>query len=234
MLITPPLNHSIPLIVPLSCRPVVSWSRCPALRISAFCFLLLAFLGAGCSKEAKKIRHLANAKRDFVAGQYEMAEIEYRKVLQVAPLNPTAISQLGVIYHEQGRFPQALGFLKKAIELTPDNSDLRLKLCLTELSLGDLKDARTNAMRVLQKQPGQDDALLVLAETTFSTTNVQDTIRQITKLRQQDQDRPGYLSMAQYQLKAKAESKATLRQALTLNLTPQQAAAAKRILAEPK
>jgi tetratricopeptide (TPR) repeat protein len=175
----------------VSFRVVLGFSTA-ALRISALCFLLLAFLCSGCTKEAKKNRHLANANRDFAAGQYEKAEIEYRIVLQADPANATAISQLGVIYHEQGRFPQALGFLKKATELTPDNSDLRLKLCLTELSLGALKDARTNAMLVLQKQPGQDDALLVLAETTFSTTNVQDTIQQITKMRQQDKDRPGY------------------------------------------
>jgi tetratricopeptide (TPR) repeat protein len=163
-----------------------------ALRISAFCFLLLTFLCSGCTKEAKKIRYLANANRDFAAGQFEKAEIEYRGVLQVDPGNATAISQLGVIYHEQGRFPEALAYLKKGAELTPDNSDLRLKLCLTEFSLGGLKDARQNAELVLEKQPGQEDALLVLAETTFSTTNIQDTIQQITKLRQQDKDRPGY------------------------------------------
>jgi tetratricopeptide (TPR) repeat protein len=173
-----------------------------ALRISAFCFLLLPFLCSGCTKEVKKIRHLTSAKRDFAAGQYEKAEIEYRRVLQVDPANATAISQLGVIYYEQGRFPQALGLLKKATELTPDNSDLRLKLCLTELSLGELKDARTNAMLVLQKQPGQEDALSVLAESTFSTTNVQDTIHQITKMRQQDKDRPGYhLALAELYLR---------------------------------
>ena len=163
-----------------------------ALRISAFCFLLLTFLCSGCTKEAKKIRYLANANRDFAAGQFEKAEIEYRGVLQVDSGNATAISQLGVIYHEQGRFPQALAYLQKAAELTPDNSDLRLRLCLTELSLGHLKDARQNAELVLEKQPGQEDALLVLAETSFSTTNIQDTIQQITKMRQQDKDRPGY------------------------------------------
>ena len=173
-----------------------------ALRISALCFLLLPFLCSGCTKQVRKVRHLTSAKRDFAAGKYEEAEIEYLRVLQADPLNATAISQLGIIYHEQGRFPQAFKYLKKATELTPDNSDLRLKLCLTELSLGDLRNARTNAMLVLQKQPGQEDALQVLAEATFSTTNVQDTIQQITKLRQQDKDRPGYhLALAELYLR---------------------------------
>jgi len=181
-----------PSIAPfVSFRLLLGFSTA-TLRISAFCCLLFTFLCSGCTKESKTIRYLANANRDFAAGQFEKAEIEYRKVLQSAPDNATAIFQLGVIYYEQGRFPQALVYLKKAAELTPDNSDLRLKLCLTEFSLGGLKEARTNAMRALEKQPGQKDALLVLAETTFSTTNIQDTIQQIKKLRQQDKDRPGY------------------------------------------
>src|ERR1035441_5312823 len=73
-----------------------------AVRISAFCFLLLAFLGTGCTKEAKKNRYLARANSDFAAGQYEKAEVEYRKVLQVAPANSAAIAHLGIIYHDQG------------------------------------------------------------------------------------------------------------------------------------
>lgn len=163
-----------------------------ALRISAFCFLLLPLLCSGCTKEAKKIRHLARAKSDFAADQYEKAEIEYLRVLNVAPLNPTAISHLGIIYYEQGRFPQAFSYLKKATQQAPDNPDLRLKLCLTELNVGALKDARQDALLVLTNQPGQVDALLVLAETAFSPTNIQDTIRQVTKMREQDKDRPGY------------------------------------------
>jgi putative PEP-CTERM system TPR-repeat lipoprotein len=163
-----------------------------ALRVSAFCFLLLAFLCTGCTKEAKKHRYLARANKDFAAGQYEKAEIEYLKVLQIPPANPVAMTHLGLIYHDQGRLPQALSVLKRAEKFDPENPELRLKLCLTEFSLRQFKEARDDANRLLQKQPGQEDALLVLAQTTFTLKEVQATTDQIEKLRQQDKDRPGY------------------------------------------
>ena len=62
-------------------------------------------------------------------------------------------------------------------------------------------------------------------------------LRQSLQTRKNDGELLYYLGMAQYHLgrdKLNAESKATLQQALELNLTPQQAADAKRILAEPK
>jgi tetratricopeptide (TPR) repeat protein len=162
------------------------------LRIAVFALVLVALLCGGCSKSARKARYLADADRDFAAGQYEKAEIEYLKVLQIFPLDPTAISHLGMIYYEQGRLRQAFIYLKKATELLPDNPDLRLKLCLTELALGFLNDAREDALRVLQKQPGQPDALVALAQSVVSLTNAQETIKQIEKMRQADKDRPGY------------------------------------------
>ena len=154
--------------------------------------LAVALACAGCTKAAKRSRYLARANKDFAAGQYEKAEIEYLKVLQIPPANPAAITRLGFIYHDQGRFPQALIVLKRAEKLDPENLELRLKLCLTEFSLRQFKDARDDANRILQKQPGQDEALLVLVQTAFTLKEVQATTDQIEKLRQQDKDRPGY------------------------------------------
>src|ERR1035437_4352913 len=163
-----------------------------ALRISAFCFLLLALLCTGCTKQAKKSYYLARANKDFAAGQYEKAEIEYLKVLQIRPANPVAMTRLGLIYHDQGRLPQAFNVLKRAEKSDPENPELRLKLCLTEFALHQFKEARDDANRILQKQPGQEDALLVLVQTTFTLKEVQATTDQIEKLRQHDKDRPGY------------------------------------------
>jgi tetratricopeptide (TPR) repeat protein len=157
--------------------------------------LILAVLvagGAGCTKQVRKVRYLTRANRDFAAGNYDRAEIEYLKVFQVAPLDPTAMSKLGVIYYDQGRYLRALSFLKKAAELTPDDPAVRLKLSLTELTFRQVKEARQDAERVLQKQPGQPEALAVLAGTALTAKDIVATTQQIGKLRQQDKDRPGY------------------------------------------
>src|SRR5437870_310816 len=141
-----------------------------ALRRFVPMLLVLALViagGAGCSKAARKNRYLESANRDFKSERYDKAEIEYLKVLQVAPLNPVAVRQLGFIYHNQGRLPQAYAYLKKAGELEPEHTGVRLKLGLTYRSVGELKEARREALWVLEKQSGNESALLLLADTAM-------------------------------------------------------------------
>ena len=63
--------------------------------------LLLAVVGAGCSREARKSRHLKRAEKYYQAEQYAPAEIEYLNVLKLEPVNPVAIRRLGLIYHSE-------------------------------------------------------------------------------------------------------------------------------------
>jgi tetratricopeptide (TPR) repeat protein len=181
---------------------------------------LVGATGAGCTKQVRKNLYLSRANRDFQAQQYDRAEIEYLKVLRVAPLEPKAIGNLGIIYYDQGRYPRAWGFLKKAAELTPADPAVRLKLSLTEFSLGRFKEARQDAERVLQKQPGQEDALTVLAGTALTSDDVVVTTQQIGKLRQQDQERPGYhlaLGMLSLRLGQLTNAQTEFNQALALD-----------------
>jgi tetratricopeptide (TPR) repeat protein len=130
---------------------------------------LLGTVGAGCVKQAKASRHLARGNRYSKAERYDKAEIEYLLVLRSAPQHPTVIRQLGFLYYEEGRLPQAFSFLRKAAELVPDDPEVQLKLGLLNLAFRRLKDAREAAAWVLAKQPLNDQALLLLAEA--ATTN---------------------------------------------------------------
>ena len=56
---------------------------------------------------------LSRADAAFAAGQWDKAEKEYRKVLRLAPEDPTALRQLGRIYVDQGQILQAYPMLKK-------------------------------------------------------------------------------------------------------------------------
>src|ERR1017187_9444763 len=163
-----------------------------ALRISAFCFLLLAFLCSGCTKEMRKNRYLARANTDFQSGRYDKAEVEYLNVLRVAPRNPVAFARLGSIYYDQGRLLRTEAFLQRAVELDPENTDLRLKLCQARFSSGRFKEASDDAQMILKKQPGQEEALTMLADTAFGQKELQGTLQQIERMRQGDKDRAGY------------------------------------------
>src|SRR5262245_45285793 len=68
-----------------------------------FALCLMAVALAACSKQDDtKEAHLSRANDYFTAGQYDKAEKEYRDVLRLAPADPAARRQLGLLYQEQG------------------------------------------------------------------------------------------------------------------------------------
>ena len=158
----------------------------------AFTFVLLGIVGCGCTKEMRTSRHLSRGSRDFQAQKYDQAEIEYLKALQLTPQHPEALKALGLIYQEEGKFVYAHAFLTKAAQLEPANSEIRLKLALNELALNDLKKAVEDARLVLATQPGQQEALEIIAGSAISTNGLQEIEQQIAKFRQGDKDQASY------------------------------------------
>src|SRR5262249_55685525 len=96
-----------------------------------FGLCLAALTSAGCAKdEPTKDELLSRAEAAFAAGQYDKAEMDYRKVLSRAPEDLAALRQLGSIYADQGQTIQAYQLLKKAAELQPDGADIQSQLGL--------------------------------------------------------------------------------------------------------
>jgi tetratricopeptide (TPR) repeat protein len=155
--------------------------------------LLTVIATASCSKKEDTVdAHLSRAA-EYVAGQqYEKAAEEFRQGLQLAPKNPVALRELAIIYHDQGELPQALPLLKQSAELQPGDIDVQLKLGLTLQSLHQYKEAREAALRVLDKQPGHEEALVLLANTALGLNDVDEMRKYIEGLRNKDQDRTGY------------------------------------------
>lgn len=177
---------------------------------------LVVTIGGGCSKEAKKKRYLSRANRDFAAEQYDSAEVNYLNVLKLVPLEPESITKLGLIYHTEGRLPRAYGFLKKAVELQPENFEARVKLGLTSLSFRKLKEAREQALTVLEKQPGNEEALLLLANSVINSAEIPQVVSLLESFGKK-QDTAGYhvalatlYSREQETEKAEAEIKKAL------------------------
>ena len=187
-----------------------------------FVLSLVAVASAGCSKEEPTkdqllLRAKDAAKDAFAAGQYDNAEKEYRAVLRLAPEDPAALRQLGIIYLDQGQILQAYLALKKYSELQPDDAEIQLKLGLSSLALGDYTQARDTAVQVLEKQPGQEQALLLLVDASRTPDDMEDARKLVQSLREKDQDRSRYhlalgaLDLRQNdQARAEAEFKAAL------------------------
>ncbi len=71
------------------------------------------------------------------------------------------------------RFP-GVRCLTKAQEVTPDNIDVRIKLARIYMSGGQMNEARLQAIAVLDKQPANEPALLILTDAAANPEQVKD------------------------------------------------------------
>jgi tetratricopeptide (TPR) repeat protein len=155
--------------------------------------LLLALTGllAGCSKAGRVARHFERAEAYLQAGEREKAEIEYLNVLRLEPLHAPAIERLGEIYFEQGRFPRALVFLLKTRELDTNNIIARLRAAQSFMAVGQPKPARDEVLPVLEQQPTNETALLLLVESLRSTNELAEVEQRLAQLRPRLDNHPG-------------------------------------------
>ncbi len=197
------------------CRPLI------------FVLSLVAVASAGCSEEAPtKDQLLSRANEAFAAKQYVKAEKDYRDVLRLAPTDPVALVRLGIIYHEQGQIIQAFPLLRQAAEVQPENSEVKLKLGLSLLSLGEYAQARDAALLVLEQQPGDEEALILLSDTAVAPKDVEEIQKLVESLRQRDQDRPGYhLALGALDLRRKDPVHAEIEFKAALDMEPRSSAA---------
>lgn len=160
------------------------------LWICALLFLTLV-LFAGCSKQAKFERYAKRADAYFKAQKFKKSEIEYLNALRLQPTNRVVLKRLATIYHDQGKAKQAFPFWQSVCALDKDDTDARIKL--GGLFLGaDNQKAREQAIYVLDRQPTNDDAILLLGDSSITVTNVADAQQRLQKLRAQADHRASF------------------------------------------
>lgn len=181
--------------------------------------LLLLALLAGCSTESRKARHLERANRYFQAGEIDKAEIEYANVLRLDSVNKTAVRQLGLIYFDQGKPAKAYPFLKQAEDLDAEDLEVRLKLAALYLAGRKFKEVRAEADDILQKQPGHDEALVLLADSARDPADIQSVLERLEGMRAQLPQSPGLhlaLGTLAFRQKKPAEAEAFFKEAVKL------------------
>lgn len=213
----------------MSILPFTLGAISPSTPRLVFVLSLIAVASSGCSKtEASKDQLLSRADNYFAAGQYDKAETEYRNVLKLTPTDPVAQRQLGIIYFDQGQV-QAYPLLKKSAELEPDNVEVQSRLGSMLLLLGDAKEARAIAVRVLDQQPGHEQALRLFASAALTPSEIDEAQSLIARLREKDQDRPAYhVALGELALRQKDAVRAEkeFQAALSLDATSSAAHAA--------
>lgn len=152
----------------------------------------LLALASGCSKASRAARHFERAEAYRQAGERDKAEIEYLNALRLQPQDPRPIERLGRLYYEQGRFPRALAFLLRTRELDTNHVEARLRAAQILSALGQNKEARAEAEWILDHQPTNEEALLVLAESPRGTNDLVGVEQRLGRLRSVIGDTPGY------------------------------------------
>jgi tetratricopeptide (TPR) repeat protein len=156
-------------------------------KVFSTALVLVVVLTAGCTKQMRKDRALNRANRDFAAGDYASAEINYRRVLQMEE-NAEARRQLGILYLDRGQFPQAFAHLQRAAGLEPTNQQAQVKYGMAALMARDLPLAYTQALKAVAFKPTSDDAIMLLANTA-NTNNVDEVAKMLNRIQQEQGDR---------------------------------------------
>jgi len=141
---------------------------------------VVAVLVAGCSAEAKKEKLLERAGAFLKAGDYEKAEIESLNVLKLDAQNLQAMEHLGQIWFERGAPLRALPLLSTVRSKSSGNRDVQRRLMQLALSLGKFGEARREAAAILQRTPGDKEAIVVLSLAARSKEDLEAVDRALT------------------------------------------------------
>src|SRR6266568_1676922 len=146
----------------------------------------IAILLTGCTAASRKARYAEKAEQFFKAGEYDKAKIEYLNVAKIDQRDANAYARIGAMWTEEGAPLRAGAFLIKALELAPNDTGSRLDLTRVYLAVGRTSDARKEAMTILEKAPGNGEALLALVDTSRTPEEISAAEEQLEKFPQKD------------------------------------------------
>ena len=140
-------------------------------RIFTVAIVGLAVLGGGGAwfvvrQHSSPESHLKRADEYFAQGQFDEARL-YHNVLKKGGANPRAIQKIGETWSKQGVHVAALGYLSKAVELMPDDLELRMKVADASFALGQFGEVNKVTRAILDRNPAHKKAIALLAETSF-------------------------------------------------------------------
>ena len=137
---------------------------------------LVAVLGSACASAAEqKQRHLEQGNQYSTDGEYQSAIIEYRKALQLDDRFGQVRYQLAHAYEKANDLPQALREGVRAADLMPDDSKVQLHAGRLLLLTGHFEDAATRARGMLERDPKNVDALVLLGNASAAQPDASDT-----------------------------------------------------------
>lgn len=117
---------------------------------------------------------------------YAEAERLYKELLRLEPRATLGWANLGLLFGEQGRIPQAMTCFAKATELEPKVPMFWMHLAACQFSLGSIKDAEASIKKAVALDPKNRDALALLADVLTKQQKYAEAVEPLRTLRSQD------------------------------------------------
>ena len=124
----------------------------PIVKVAVALALTMTISACG-GAEQRKTKYLEKGKAYIEQQNYDKAKIELKNVLQIDPKYAEAYYFFGLVEERQQNWPGAFGNYTKALELSPDYIDARIKLARIYLMAGKPDKAVEMTDAILAKQP---------------------------------------------------------------------------------
>jgi tetratricopeptide (TPR) repeat protein len=123
----------------------------------------LCVLACGKDPEVAKREYMKSGDALLAAGKVNEAAIAYRNAIQQDPQYGEARFKLGKILEQSGNTLAAFREFQRAADLMPSNADAQLQAAAFNIAAQQYEDAKTRMERLLQNQPTNMHAQLMLA-----------------------------------------------------------------------
>ncbi len=131
------------------------------------------------SPEEKEAIHFTRGAMLERQKKFDLAEAEFRKVLEANPENSSALNYLGYMFADRNvRLPEALQLITKALEKEPGNGAYLDSLGWVYFRMGKLKEAEDNIRRSLEKVRNDPTVHDHLGDILFAQGRVREAIAQ--------------------------------------------------------
>ena len=137
-------------------------------------------------------RLFEEGQKALIAGELDLAEQKFRKVLMFEPASAGAYSNLGTIRMKRKDWKQALFFFRRAQSLAPQVAGIRLNIGLSYYQQGDYR-AATPAFASALKLSNSDQARYLLGLCYFFTKQYAQAAHTLEPLWQQQSSSLSYL-----------------------------------------
>ncbi len=128
----------------------------------------------------------------WLRGDRAGAEREWRAALAIKPKNDIALSNLGVIYKQEMRFPEAVEYFKRALSIDSKFTDAHLHLAETYLEMGMTESAERHLRATVTLSPLNIQGWNRLGELYLQRGEVAKAQEQFTKSVASDPNATGY------------------------------------------